>query len=183
MVSKNDTGSPGKIVLAAASTAVAVGLLFGYSTSTGGHVGPATIIVASGPAGSTGSSGTTSPSTTTAPTTPTATAPSTTTPATAAPSPATPTTTTYDGSVAQTRWGPVQVQITVTDGKVTAATALQVPDGNRRDQEINSYAVPILNQETVQAGSAQIDTVSGATVTSLGYLESLQAALDAAHLS
>jgi uncharacterized protein with FMN-binding domain len=77
----------------------------------------------------------------------------------------------------------VQVQITVQGGKVVAATALQVPSGNHRDQQINAYAVPILNSEAVAASSAQIDSVSGATVTSNGYRESLQAALDAAHLS
>jgi uncharacterized protein with FMN-binding domain len=89
---------------------------------------------------------------------------------------------TYDGSVASTRWGPVQVQITVRDGKVVGATVLQVPSGNHRDVEINSYAVPILNSEAVSAGTAGIDTVSGATVTRDGYITSLQAAIDAAGL-
>ncbi|MGW5671641.1 FMN-binding protein [Micromonospora sp. NPDC003776] len=89
---------------------------------------------------------------------------------------------TATGSVAQTRWGPVQVRITVSHGKITDVTAVQVPDGNHRDQEINDYAVPILHQEALAAQSAQIDTVSGATVTSDGYRESLQSALDAAHL-
>ncbi|MET8836635.1 FMN-binding protein [Micromonospora sp. NPDC004540] len=89
---------------------------------------------------------------------------------------------TATGSVAQTRWGPVQVKITVTGGKITDVTVLQVPDGNHRDQEINDYAVPILRQEALAAQSARIDTVSGATVTSDGYRESLQSAIDAAHL-
>jgi uncharacterized protein with FMN-binding domain len=89
---------------------------------------------------------------------------------------------TYTGEVAQTEWGPVQVQITVENGKITTAQPTQVPNGNFRDQEINSYAVPILNQEVVQAQGAQIDAVSGATVTSDGYLQSLQSALDKAHL-
>lgn len=88
----------------------------------------------------------------------------------------------YDGSVAQTRWGPVQVRITVAGGRITDVTALQVPDGNFRDQQINDHAVPILRQATLTAQSARIDTVSGATVTSDGYRESLQAAIDAAHL-
>ncbi|MBB5825222.1 FMN-binding protein [Micromonospora carbonacea] len=88
----------------------------------------------------------------------------------------------YDGSVAQTRWGPVQVRITVSAGKITDVTALRVPDGNHRDQQINDYAVPILRQSALAAQSADIDTVSGATVTSDGYRESLQAAIDAAHL-
>ncbi|MCZ7436328.1 FMN-binding protein [Micromonospora sp. WMMC241] len=89
---------------------------------------------------------------------------------------------TATGSVAQTRWGPVQVRITVSAGKITDATAVQVPDGNRRDQEINDYAVPILRQEALAAQGAEIDSVSGATVTSDGYRESLQSAIDAAHL-
>ncbi|MCW3844653.1 FMN-binding protein [Micromonospora yasonensis] len=89
---------------------------------------------------------------------------------------------TATGSVTQTRWGPVQVKITVSGGKITDVTTVQVPDGNRRDQEINDYAVPILRQEALAAQSAQIDTVSGATVTSDGYRESLQSAIDAAHL-
>jgi uncharacterized protein with FMN-binding domain len=89
---------------------------------------------------------------------------------------------TYTGEVAQTRWGPVQVQITVTGGKITAAATTQVPSDNPRDQEINSYAVPVLGQEAVQAQSAQIDAVSGATVTSDGYIQSLQSAIDQANL-
>jgi len=62
-------------------------------------------------------------------------------------------------------------------------TTVQVPDGNRRDQEINAYAVPRLKQETLDAQSANVDTVSGATVTSDGYRESLLATLDAAHVT
>jgi uncharacterized protein with FMN-binding domain len=89
---------------------------------------------------------------------------------------------TFTGDAVQTRWGPVQVRITVSGGKITAADVVQVPQGNPRDQEINSYAVPVLNSEVVQAQSAQIDTVSGATVTSDGYLQSLQSAIDAAQL-
>jgi uncharacterized protein with FMN-binding domain len=89
---------------------------------------------------------------------------------------------TYTGEVADTRWGPVQVKITVTNGKITAVGTTQVPSDNPRDQEINSYAVPVLNQEAVQAQSSQIDAVSGATVTSDGYIQSLQSAIDQAHL-
>jgi uncharacterized protein with FMN-binding domain len=74
------------------------------------------------------------------------------------------------------------VQITVQNGKITAADVLQVPSENPKDQEINSYAVPILNSEAVSAQSADIDMVSGATVTSEGYLQSLQSAIDAANL-
>lgn len=89
---------------------------------------------------------------------------------------------TYAGDTAQTRWGPVQVQITVQGGKITAASTVQVPNGNREDAQINGYAVPILNDAVVAAQSAQIDMISGATVTSEGYLASLQSAIDKAHL-
>ena len=82
----------------------------------------------------------------------------------------------------QTRWGPVQVQITVDGGQITDVAAVQYPDGNGRDQEINSYALPVLAQEALAAQGANIDHVSGATVTSDGYVQSLQSALDQANL-
>jgi len=91
-------------------------------------------------------------------------------------------TTTVTGSVAQTRWGPVQVQLTVAGGKITAVQVVQYPDSNGRDQEINAQALPILVKETLSAQSAKIDMVSGATYTSDGYLTSLQSALNQAGL-
>ncbi|GAB4076732.1 hypothetical protein GCM10028781_14960 [Nostocoides australiense] len=90
---------------------------------------------------------------------------------------------TYAGDAVNTQWGLVQVQITVENGKITKSEVLQVPWSNHKDQEINSYAVPILNQETVDAQNSSIDMVSGATVTSVGYIQSLQSAIDQAHLS
>jgi uncharacterized protein with FMN-binding domain len=87
---------------------------------------------------------------------------------------------TVTGSTVDTRWGPVQVQVTLTDGKITKVTALQLPDGNQRDREINDFAVPQLTQEALSAQSARIDSVSGATYTSDGYIQSLQSALDKA---
>ncbi|MEU1274487.1 FMN-binding protein [Streptomyces sp. NPDC005799] len=87
---------------------------------------------------------------------------------------------TVTGSTVQTRWGPVQVRITVKSGKLTDVTAVQYPTDNPRDQEINSYALPQLRSEALQAQSANIDTVSGATYTSDGYRQSLQSALDSA---
>jgi uncharacterized protein with FMN-binding domain len=75
----------------------------------------------------------------------------------------------------------VQVQITLTNGRIVRADAIDYPQGSSRDQAINSQAIPQLDQETLQAQSAQIDTVSGATYTSDGYRQSLQSALDAAH--
>jgi uncharacterized protein with FMN-binding domain len=74
------------------------------------------------------------------------------------------------------------VQLHIRGGRIVSATAIDYPQGSGRDREINSFAVPILQKETVSAQSAQIDTVSGATFTSEGYKTSLQAALDAAHL-
>jgi uncharacterized protein with FMN-binding domain len=87
---------------------------------------------------------------------------------------------TTTGSVVSTRWGPVQVQITTVGRTVTAVAVLQQPDGNPRDVEINDEALPVLVAETTAASSADIDMVSGATVTSEGYVQSLQAALDSA---
>jgi len=88
----------------------------------------------------------------------------------------------YTGDVASTRWGPVQVQISVQGGKITQSRAVQYPQNNNRDAMINNYALPILDQEVVQQQSASIDTISGATVTTDGYLQSLQSAIDQAHL-
>ena len=89
---------------------------------------------------------------------------------------------TYAGDAVMTRYGNVQVQITVKDGKITTAEVLQVPWNDRHDQMINSEAVPVYNQETVAAQSAQIDVVSGATYTWDGYTQSLQSAIDQANL-
>ena len=89
-------------------------------------------------------------------------------------------TSTVTGDVAQTMWGPVQVQLTLKGGTISAVDVLQHPSGNPRDDEINSYALPILIQETTEAQGSNIDMVSGATVTSTGYLQSLQSALDQA---
>ncbi|WP_435209319.1 FMN-binding protein [Streptomyces sp. bgisy034] len=86
---------------------------------------------------------------------------------------------TVTGGVAQTQYGPVQVRITVSGGKITRAETVQAPKGGQSDQ-ITANAVPKLNQAAVTAGSADIDAVSGATYTSAGYKESLQSALDQA---
>ncbi|MCW2777794.1 MAG: FMN-binding protein [Frankiales bacterium] len=153
-----------KILLAFMTTLAAVVSLFGYRTSTPHPVSVATsTVAAAGSGGTTTTDGGTTAATPAAPSTGAASS-------------------TVTGDVVQTRWGPVQVRITVASGKVTAASAVQVPSGNGRDAEINGYAVPVLDQETVSAQSASIDAVSGATVTSDGYVTSLQSALDAAGL-
>lgn len=74
----------------------------------------------------------------------------------------------------------MEVEITVSDGKITKVSVPVSPSGNGRDLEINDRALPVLVQETLDAQSAKIDMVSGATVTSDGYLTSLQSALDQA---
>ncbi|WP_043417755.1 FMN-binding protein [Arthrobacter globiformis] len=89
---------------------------------------------------------------------------------------------TYDGDVVQTRFGTVQVQITVKAGQITDVTALKLTDAEGRSVQISNYAAPILRSEVLQAQSADVQTVGGATVTSDAYLTSLQAALDAANL-
>jgi uncharacterized protein with FMN-binding domain len=89
---------------------------------------------------------------------------------------------TVTGDTIQTRWGPVQVRVTLKNGKITDVTAVSYPSDNPRDQEINSYALPQLRREALAAQSARIDSVSGATYTSDGYRQSLQSALDSAGL-
>jgi uncharacterized protein with FMN-binding domain len=87
---------------------------------------------------------------------------------------------TFTGSVAQTQYGPVQVRIVMSGGRMTDVAAVQLPGGSARSVQINGRAAPILRQEALSAQNATIDTVSGATYTSQGYRTSLQAALDAA---
>ncbi|WP_200846940.1 FMN-binding protein [Arthrobacter sp. 18067] len=88
---------------------------------------------------------------------------------------------TYDGASVQTRFGTVQVQVTIQDGKITEVTALQLTDAERKSAQISSRAAPALRSEVLQAQSASVQTIGGATVTSDAYLTSLQAALDAAN--
>ncbi|WP_431279912.1 FMN-binding protein [Leifsonia poae] len=82
------------------------------------------------------------------------------------------------GDVEQTRYGPIQVQVTFEGTKITAITELQYPSDERRSVSINEQAAPILAQEVLASQSANIDTVSGATYTSDGYKQSLQSAID-----
>jgi uncharacterized protein with FMN-binding domain len=151
-----------KIVVALMGTVSGLIMLFSYHTSLGGSgtlavpasTGASTTTPAGGSSTSAGSSSATDGSSST----------------------------TVTGDTAQTQWGPVQVQITVSGGKITDIQPVQYPNGNGRDQEINSYALPVLAQEALAAQSANIDHVSGATVTSDGYVQSLQSAIDQANL-
>ncbi|MEU2350188.1 FMN-binding protein [Modestobacter sp. NPDC049651] len=150
-----------KIVLWLMSTLTVVVLLFGYHTSTSSRSATAESSQVA-PVGGSTSSGTGTGDTGTGTGTSSG---------------------TVTGEAADTRWGPVQVQITVADGSITDVEVVEYPSGNHEDQEINAQALPVLVQETLDAQSAEIDMVSGATVTSEGYLQSLQSALDQAGLS
>ena len=150
-----------RIVLWCMSTLTALVLLFGYHTSTSSQAaaGGQSSAVAPVQSGSDATSGTASSGTASSGTSSTVT-----------------------GDEAATRWGPVQVELTVANGTITDVSVVQYPSGNGRDQQINARALPVLIQETLDAQNADIDMVSGATVTSEGYLESLQSALDQAGL-
>jgi uncharacterized protein with FMN-binding domain len=74
----------------------------------------------------------------------------------------------------------MQVRITVSSGIITRVAIPQYPNSTGTHQQINSYAIPKLAHETMDAQSARIDMVSGATYTSQGYLDSLQSAIDKA---
>ena len=84
---------------------------------------------------------------------------------------------TFTGDTFRNRFGPVQVQITIVDGKITAATALQFPNNDFRSSQISKQAIPYLVQETLQAQSSNIQGVGGASYTSYGWYQSLQSAL------
>lgn len=86
----------------------------------------------------------------------------------------------YVGSAVETRYGVVQVAVTVSGRHIDAVNFVQLTAFDQHSQDINSQVAPILLQETVSAQSGQVDTVSGATYTSEGYLQSLQSALDQA---
>ncbi len=87
----------------------------------------------------------------------------------------------YHGSNATMRWGTVRVTITVS-GRRVVAVADSLPEVKPRSQFINQRAEPILRRETLQAQNARISLVSGATLTSRAWAQSLQYALTKAHL-
>ncbi|HEX4431162.1 MAG TPA: FMN-binding protein [Frankiaceae bacterium] len=153
-----------RIVLAAASTVAVLVLLLGFKSQSAPPVtkpsaasssGTSSTSGSSSSSSSTGSSGTGSAGTG-----------------------STTGTKTVTGDAADTRYGPVQVKITAVNGKITSVDAIDYPQNDPRDQEINSFAIPQLNQEALAAGTANIDVVSGATYTTDGYIQSLQSALD-----
>ena len=175
---------PKRAVGAIVTTAFALALLFSFKTPGGetlARTSGSDVAIVGAPPTSTPSSTPTPGSTSTSGSTPNA---------TAAPTP-TPTPTsgaktaayrdgTVQGPVISTRYGDVQVQVTISGGAITDVTALQLPSRDGRSQRIASIAEPILRQEALTAQSARIDLLSGATYTSDGYARSLQSALDSA---
>lgn len=87
---------------------------------------------------------------------------------------------TYTGNSEDTPYGTVQIAVVVSGGRITDINFLQMPDDRGHTQEVTAFAAPLLKQETIQKQSAHIDFVSGATSTSDGYEQSLQAALNQA---
>ena len=172
-----------RVILAICATAVALVLLLSFKSHT------QSVTTAGSPAAALGSP---SPGTPTASSSagagsasrgPAKTGPVRTNPAKTSPaktSPVSGAAKTVTGAAWPTIYGPVQVRITVSGGRITAAAATEYPTGTSRDVQINLFAIPQLNSEAVAAGNAQIDAVSGATYTSQGYLGSLQNALDKA---
>ena len=174
-----------RITLWLLSTLSVVVLLFGYdASSTTTAAGSPPAIVSGGSTGTSGSSGSSSSSSGSSSSG--GTGSGTTSGSSGSPgssgSGSSSGTTNVTGAVASTQWGPVQVELSVAAGKITKVDVVQYPSGNPKDQEINDYALPILVQETTDQQSADIDMVSGATVTSVGYIQSLQSALDQANL-
>ena len=150
-----------RVILAVAGTITGLVLLLGFKTASATSRVSVPAAIAPGTSGSSSSSSSSSAAPSAAPSTSSATAAKTVT-----------------GTSVDTRWGPVQVKITAVNGKITSAQAVDYQQNNSRDQEINSVAIPQLQQETINASSANIDMVSGATYTSQGYIQSLQSALD-----
>jgi len=86
----------------------------------------------------------------------------------------------YTGSQADAYYGTVQVQVTVTGGKIADVTFLSYPSDRGTSRSINSYAMPQLTQEAIQAQSANVNGVSGASDTSAAFRQSLSSALSQA---
>jgi uncharacterized protein with FMN-binding domain len=87
----------------------------------------------------------------------------------------------YTGQDFPNQFGDTQVKITISGGRITDVQAVQLPFDRPRSAEISQYASPRLHDEVLQAQSAQIDSLSGATYTSDSYAQSVQSALDQAH--
>ena len=88
---------------------------------------------------------------------------------------------TFTGQNAANFFGPVQVQVVVSGGRITDLRTLQQPNDNPQSSYIASVAMPMLRQEVLKAQSARINIITGATYDSESYAQSVQSALDQAH--
>lgn len=86
----------------------------------------------------------------------------------------------YTGDPAEILWGTVQVKAVIQSGKIADVQFLQVPFDRARSVEISDFAKPLLKSEAIKAQNAQVDLVASATMTSLGFRETLASALDKA---
>ena len=87
----------------------------------------------------------------------------------------------YTGSVGSaSQYGDIQVKVTISGGKITDIAYLQFPSGPGHTDEVTAMAQPALKQEAIQAQSANVNVVSGATQDTQGFIQSLQSALDQA---
>jgi uncharacterized protein with FMN-binding domain len=87
---------------------------------------------------------------------------------------------TYTGPTVNAFYGVVQVQVVISNGRIKSVSFLNYPSDRRTSVRINSFAVPYLQSEAIQAQSANVDVISGATLTSEAFMISLQTALDSA---
>ncbi|GAA1384331.1 FMN-binding protein [Catellatospora chokoriensis] len=87
-----------------------------------------------------------------------------------------------DGDAVVTDYGTVQVRVTFAGGRIADVAVLQKHTVHEHSLVLNELALPRLREQVLDAQSAEVDTVSGATATSRAYLDSLQSAIDRAHV-
>ena len=164
---------PIRAAVTLAATAIGVVLLFSFRTP------PAAPIATLAPSSTSSSSSVPSPTAT-----PSAAPPSGGASPTATPTPK-PTASglksgSFTGQTYANPYGNVQVQVVISGGKITDVKTIQYPNGHQQSVFINSQALPLLREEVLQAQSAKINIIGGATFTSEGYAQSVQSALDLA---
>ncbi len=168
-----------RAVLTLGTTAAGLAALLSFKTHS-----TATADAAAGTSGTPATAASTGPTTVGVPTHPAA--PAASTKASASPSSAkasaaaSSATRIVTGSVERTPYGPMQVKVTLSGTRITQITVLQETNDGEESQQIDSFSIPELTSEALAAQSAHIDSVSGATQTSAGYIGSLQSALDQA---
>jgi uncharacterized protein with FMN-binding domain len=170
---------PIRAAVTLAATAIGTVLLFSFRTP------PAAPIATLAPSSTSSSSSTPSPTATPSAAPPSGGAsPTPTATRTATPTP-TPTASglksgSFTGQTYANPYGNVQVQVVISGGKITDVKTIQYPNGHQQSVFINSQALPLLREEVLQAQSAKINIIGGATFTSEGYAQSVQSALDLA---